>query len=280
MLLAIDTSTNQASLALATPSALVAEFTWRVGQAHGTHLFQYIDWLLARGGTTMAALDGIAVALGPGSFNGLRVGVTAAKSLAFALGIPLYGHPTLDVIAWGVAAAQGPIWALLDAGRGEVYAAQYSAPAASARDWAPVGGTTGYAVLTADALTRQIERSLASPDESAAGSALCCGEWRPETQAQLQRTLGARVRFTSPLMTRRAGGLAELALARQALATSDDPTAVEPLYLRRPSITQSTRHPLPAQRPPAVHGQSMTGMSERDLPGAASGEGAQNAVRR
>ena len=70
-----------------------------------------------------ARLDGMAVATGPGSFNGIRVALATAKSLALALDVPLYGVPTLDVAAWGCSDAEGPVWAILEAGRGQLYAA-------------------------------------------------------------------------------------------------------------------------------------------------------------
>ena len=136
MLLAIDTSTNFASIALADGETLLAELNWRVGQQHGSETLERMRWLLSGQGVTMAQLDGLAVALGPGSFNGVRVALATAKSLAFALDIPLYGIPTLDICAWGARLSPDPIWSLLDAGRGEVYAARYQ-PDDPVRTWAP-----------------------------------------------------------------------------------------------------------------------------------------------
>ncbi len=101
MLLAIDTSTSYASIALVTPEQTIAELSWVVGQRHSTELLQRLDALLAAHNIAPDQLERIAVALGPGSFNGVRVALATAKSLAFAPGIPLHGVPTLDVIAWG-----------------------------------------------------------------------------------------------------------------------------------------------------------------------------------
>ena len=262
MLIAFDTSTNVASIALATEDSLLAELTWSVGQRHGAELTQRLDWLLTAQGLTMAQATGIAVATGPGSFNGARVAVATAKALAFALGVPLYALPTLDVIAWGAHLATGPIWALLDAGRGEVYAACYISRynieyEAAAATWAPVGGVTdGYAILTPATL---IERIQAEKAGSSSGDVLFCGEWRKETALALTAALGAQARFTPPLRARRAAWLAELAFARAAYARADDPAVVEPLYLRRPSITTSARQrniqPSPPDTQPAPAGR-------------------------
>lgn len=240
MLLAFDTSTSVASVALITGAAgvagpaddarLVAELTWRVGQRHSTELLERIEWLLAASRLSMSDLAGVAVALGPGSFNGVRVALATAKSLAFARDVPLYGVTTLDSIAWGHRLIGGTICAILEAGRGQVYAAIYDAAQPDAARWEPVAG---YTVLTAAELAAQIH-----------GEVFCCGEMAAETRATLASALGSRFRAASALDERRAGWLAELALARSAAQRYDDPVALEPLYLRRPAITTSARQRL------------------------------------
>lgn len=241
MLLAFDTSTSVASVALVTDPAdapataedarLVAELTWQVGQRHSTELFERLEWLLAASRLSMNDLTGVAVALGPGSFNGVRVALATAKSLAFARGVPLYGVPTLDIIAWGYRLSGGTICAILEAGRGQIYAANYNATRPDAALWEPIAG---YTVLTAAELAAQIHSKV-----------FCCGEMAAETRATLAQALGSRLRATSALDARRASWLAELALARSAAQRYDDPMALEPLYLRRPAITTSARQRLP-----------------------------------
>ncbi len=152
--------------------------------------------------TPLDALTGIAVATGPGSFNGIRVALTTAKSLALARDLPLYGAPTLDVAAWGYAYVQGPLWAILEAGRGQVYAARYPAPAVSAAGWGPLDG---YAMLTPEELAERIQSEPGAMD-----GAFFCGEWREQTREALQALLGEGARFASPLRPRRACWLAEL----------------------------------------------------------------------
>src|SRR5690242_1448561 len=97
LFLALDTSTRQASVALCDEERLYGEYTWHVGNNHSVELLERIQRLLAEGGVSMSALDGVAVATGPGSFNGVRVAVATAKTLAFALRKPLIGIGTLDV---------------------------------------------------------------------------------------------------------------------------------------------------------------------------------------
>src|SRR5207248_760528 len=114
------------------------------------------------------------------SFNGLRVAVTTAKMLALALRVPVFGVPTLDVMAWGAADAAGPVWATLDAGRGQLYAASYAAPAESAGTWRAL---EEYMLVTPSELGRRV-----------AAGAVVCGEWPAETELALRAALGMRVR--------------------------------------------------------------------------------------
>jgi tRNA threonylcarbamoyladenosine biosynthesis protein TsaB len=228
MLLAIDTSTSFASVALVDQQRTVAELSWDVGQRHSTELLERLAWLCGVARVEIAALEGIAVATGPGSFNGVRVAVTTAKALAFAHSLPLYGQPTLDVIAWGHADARDPVWALLEAGRGQVYAAGYRTPAVDAAGWAPVDG---YHIVTPVELGEAI----------GGASVLLCGEWRDDTRAALREALGERARFSPVLGNRRASWLAQLAAIRAVHGAPDAATALEPLYLRRPAITTSTK---------------------------------------
>jgi tRNA threonylcarbamoyladenosine biosynthesis protein TsaB len=98
-----------------------------LGKGHAEHLMAVIDAALKSGGTGFAGLGAIAVSIGPGSFTGLRVGVSAARGLALALKIPAIGVTTLEALA-AEAAAGFPgraVLAALDAGREEIHAALY-----------------------------------------------------------------------------------------------------------------------------------------------------------
>ena len=261
MLLAIDTSTNFASLALTDGATLLVELNWRVGQRHGSETLERARWLMRGQGVTMGQLDGIGVALGPGSFNGVRVALATAKSLAFALDIPLYGVPTLDVSAWGARLSAEPIWSLLEAGRGEVYAACYHHTDDAIR-WEPQplersqahgdegSPSSAYLVVTPQALATHISEPVTFT-----------GEWRDATRDALKQAVGERARFTSSLSGRRGAWLAELASARAQSGAADDPRALEPLYLRRPAITSSARA-VAAPREPAEAQPSSGGEEE------------------
>lgn len=259
MLLCLDTSTNYASIALARDQTLVAEHTWAVGQRHSTELLPRLEALLAATDTRPDALLAIAVALGPGSFNGLRVALATAKALAFALRLPLVGVPTLDISAWGQHLVAGALWAIQEAGRGQVYAATYPTPTLRPDTWAPLHD---YVVVPPAELPATLVPRDGQP-------VVVCGEWSTATREAIELALGARARFAGPLSARRAAWLAELALARLAQGQYDEPAGIEPLYLRRPAITTSARFKF--QRDDSEH----TG-DARDVPG---GEGAARALR-
>jgi tRNA threonylcarbamoyladenosine biosynthesis protein TsaB len=277
MLLALDTSTNYASIALVKERKLLAEFSWDCGRGHSQELFQNIRWLMDSRNIRASELTGVAVATGPGSFNGVRVALAAGKSLSFALQLPLYATPTLDVIGWGAAAsapllssdagADGTVWALLEGGRGQLYAAQYPGLAARDEIWGPLDG---YHVLAATELAERV-LSEHGPERPV----LFAGESRPETQAVLEEMLSGQIRtvFAGSLPSRRASWLAELALAQANRGEVADIMALEPLYLRRPAITRSSKFALPS--PPVEEANAL----EVTSVGKETGEETSHALR-
>ncbi|GHO45441.1 tRNA (adenosine(37)-N6)-threonylcarbamoyltransferase complex dimerization subunit type 1 TsaB [Ktedonospora formicarum] len=125
LLLAFDTSTRQSSIALSSEEALLGEYIWNAGSNHSVELLASMRRLLIDCQITLPEVDAIAVATGPGMFNGVRVGVSAAKALAFALQKPLLGISTLDGLAAQQYYWRGPICSILEAGRGDLYTATY-----------------------------------------------------------------------------------------------------------------------------------------------------------
>ncbi len=124
LLLAIDTSTEQAGLALY-DGAWLSELSWSAGRSQTASLLGQLDHLLRINRVTARQLRAIAVTLGPGSFNGLRVGMSVGKGLSYGLGIPLVGIVTLDALAYPHTARRHPIRAFVPAGRGRVVYADY-----------------------------------------------------------------------------------------------------------------------------------------------------------
>ena len=120
-ILGIDTSTPIGSVALIEAENIVAEHTLNIVQAHSSRLMPAIDSVLKWGEVTPKDLDGCAVGIGPGSFTGVRIGVATAKSLCYAVDIPIVGISTLAAIAYNLRWTDGCVCPILDARRSEIY---------------------------------------------------------------------------------------------------------------------------------------------------------------
>ena len=222
MLLAIDTSTNTASLALVEDSQVLAELTWCCGQNHTVELLPQLTHLLNQAKLSLQSISSVIVARGPGSFNGLRVGISTAKGLAFSLGVPIVGISTLAVAAYPHAETGLPICPILNAGRGEIATATYQKKYHKWRQLA-----TEH-ITTVEALCSQISTKT-----------IFCGEFIPLIAIQLKEQLKQRAIIPPPAARlRRAGFLAELGQQQLEAGNYDNPATLQPLYLRRPAITK------------------------------------------
>lgn len=214
--LAIDTATDVAGLALARQGEIVAEMTWRAGRNHTVQLLPNLEHLLTQVGATVADLDAVIVAKGPGSYNGLRVGVATAKGLAHTLGIPLVAVSTLEAEAFQHARTGRAVCAVLDARRGQLAAAIFQAPRGRWRQ------LHGEHLTDVDGLAAKIDCRT-----------LFCGELSAATVAGLRKHLRHRaviVRGAAGL--RRAAFMAELGWRRIQHKQFDDPATLQPLYMR------------------------------------------------
>jgi tRNA threonylcarbamoyladenosine biosynthesis protein TsaB len=229
LVLAIDTATRYAGLALFDGQSVLSESTWRAGQNHTTTLMPNLIRMLAQQGLTTGELGGLAVALGPGSFTGLRIGLSVAKGLALATGLPLVGVPTLDIVACACTPLPPdqrvlPLRAILQAGRGRFCVADY-------------GWTEGkpqrdgdYRILPHDQIA-----------DGAKEHTLFCGELDAEAEQMLRSCLGDHAIIAPPASRlRRTGYLAQLGWQRLAQGEQDDPAALSPIYLRTVPIGQHT----------------------------------------
>jgi len=225
VLIAIDTSTAVAGICLydLDRSAVLDEHVWQTGICHAEQLMPQVDAALRLHGMDPAALRAVAVALGPGTFNGVRVGVTTAKLLARARGLPILGIDTLEPYA---AAARGSGWLvrpLLNAARGEIATALWRAGAVLSR-------------LEDDRIAPPDELFV-EPDEPM----LFTGELTEEWRAALAR-LGPHALIATPAQaTRRPALVAQLAAERLQRGEVDDVVALAPIYLRPPHITAPRR---------------------------------------
>lgn len=234
MLLAIDTSTRQAGVALYDGDrGLLAEYNWLSANRHTEELMPTVAQILDRAGVAPRDLAAVGIAIGPGSFTGLRVGLAAAKGLALAHGAKLIGISTLDCTAYPHRAQTRPVVALVQAGRGRVCWAAYEH---GPDGWA---ATAPYVLATLPALAAAIS-----------GPVVFAGELNRADREKLAQLLaGADAWFLPPgLSVRRAGYLAELAWLRHSAAAWDDPASLSPLYMQQPdgTVTQAAAPAAPA----------------------------------
>lgn len=213
-LLAIDTSTEQAGVAL-TDGARTGELSWPAARAQTVTVLAEIEHLRGLLGVAKADIRAVGVATGPGTFTGLRVGVSLAKGLALAGGLPIIGVPTLDAAAAPYIQAPIPVVVVLAAGRGRVVWAQY-AHADEDMAAAPAPRNTTFTELL-DTFAGQPETLIA-------------GELTPEQRARLRDAGHARIEAPA-LQNRRPGAVAALAWARWQRDDADDPMMLEPVYL-------------------------------------------------
>jgi tRNA threonylcarbamoyladenosine biosynthesis protein TsaB len=226
-LLALDTSTAWASVALYDGKNVLAEETWHAQRRHGDELFPTIERVLSQARKKISDVDRVAVATGPGSFTGLRVAIAAAQGIARGAGASIVGVSTLDVLAYPHAHSKQRTCALLPAGRTEWYAAFYQE---RNRKWMR---RSPFIVATLPDLCRQIGTHT-----------LFVGEIDDESEQLLRDLLGPKAIFAPPASRmRRAGYLAELGWRALESAPQAKLAEIEPIYVKQPSIRSSFDQP-------------------------------------
>jgi len=215
MLLAVDTSTARAGIALYDGDVL-AEAVWHAGRDHGRLLMPAIDETMQRIGRQPGDLTAVAAARGPGSYTGLRVGLSVVQGLSVALGVPAYGISSLEVLAAGIPPLGVPVRTVLAAGRSRFATALFQP---GPYQYIQVGEVMG---VTLDSLLRLVVERCA-----------IVGDLDAESRTRLA-ALGEHVWVASPaLSVRRPAVLAELAWQRLSQGCPPEPEAGEPIYLSR-----------------------------------------------
>ena len=214
MLLAVDTSTVQVGLAVYDGAQVIGEYAWRSSQRHTVELAPAIANLLSRSGLAMDNIQALGVALGPGSFTSLRVGLSLVKGLALARHLPIIGISTLNILAANQPASRRPLLAAIQAGRGRLAVGWYKS---SKKGWQARGLAR---VVTVEELAYEIKTP-----------SIVCGEFTAEDRQRLVKD-EVNVKLTSPAQSvRRPAVLAELAWARWQNGDVDDDASLAPIYL-------------------------------------------------
>ena len=214
MLLAVDTSTAQVGLALFDGAQIAAEMMWHSHQHHTVELAPALAELLARTGIKMTDVQALGVAIGPGSFTSLRVGLSFVKGLSLARRLPMIGIRTLDVIAAAQPISKLPLATVLQAGRGRLALSWYKSLDA---EWKSDGEVK---VTNVDELADMIEHPT-----------IVAGELNADERQRLARKK-VNVQLAAPsACVRRPAILSELAFTRWQAGQVDEAASLAPIYL-------------------------------------------------
>lgn len=223
MELSIDTASEVATVALSQEGVLEAEITWRCRTNHTVELLPTIERLFARAGTSKGDVRAVFACVGPGTYTGLRVGVSTAQALAYAMGARVVGVGRLELDSYRHTAFPGRIVAVHRAGRGELAWAAYRS-----RPW-----------------REEVSPRLGSPEEvvrRTRGATLFCGEVDEQLASAIEAKLGGKGVVASPSASvRRAGTLAELGYQRLAASEGGEPGSLSVVYLRPPALGPGRR---------------------------------------
>jgi tRNA threonylcarbamoyladenosine biosynthesis protein TsaB len=217
-ILGVDTSTSCGSLGIVDDDEVVAEYALFRDETHSTRLVPAIQALLKEARLGLDEIDGMAVSLGPGSFTGLRVGLSAVKGLALAAERPVVGVPTLDALAFNLPFTSYAICPIVDARKGEVYTALYKDG-----EGGQVEQLTPYQVLSPLVLLETIPLQ----------ETIFLGNGVEVYGELIEERLGAKALFAPPhLRFLRGSTVAEMGLQRFKRGEQDDISSLVPIYVR------------------------------------------------
>lgn len=224
MLLAIDTATRWTGLAIHDGRAIIAESGWLGAGRQTVELAPAAADLLRRTGVKATDLAAVAVANGPGSYTGLRIGLGFAKGLAAANNVKLIGVPTLDIVAVAQPFSQVPLVAVIEAGRTRIWAGAYHWQAGKGwqSDGQPKNGDWAEV--------------LEQLDEAA----VFAGEINSAAAKAIRAANRAHRVVSAAGLVRRAGYLAEIGWMRLRRGWTDDPQTLAPVYMRDPAGATTT----------------------------------------
>lgn len=225
-ILAVDTASLNASVATLDEGCLRAELLLATNQTHSRHLMSLIDEALVLSSWPLKTVDGFAVTLGPGSFTGLRIGISTVKGLCMATGKPAVGVSSLKALAYQCAFEGLTVCVLLDGRKGEVYFARYHLE-------------KGHLVPDSDEMVLSPEEVAGDIDEPV----LFTGSGARLYMDVLINRLGERALFAPPGSDLiRASSVALLALKQFESLDTCEPENLVPNYIRKPDAEISLKN--------------------------------------
>lgn len=231
-IIGIDSSTTAGGVALFEDGAVVADYTLELTATHSERLLPALDRVMADAEWDKQSVSGIAVAMGPGSFTGLRIGIATAKALAYAWNVPVIGVSTLEALAWQVGWTGRIVCPMIDARRGTVYTQFF-------RAYISPSETAGH-TINVEPLDAPSQRKVAEVVESIRSMefpepVVVVGDGVQKNRALLDAALasGQIVIPNSFAAVLHAAAVAELGAKYLMAGYQDDPMQLVPLYLRK-----------------------------------------------
>ncbi len=221
-ILAIDTSTMLGGIAIMDELNLIAETRLNVKSTHSERLMTEIEHCLKQSSLKISDIDVFAAAIGPGSFTGLRIGLSAVKGLSYATGKPIVSVPTLDALALNFPCSRYPVCTMLDARKKEVYAALFK--------WED------------DNFKKLINETSVNPEEFMSNVLLrgeydkiiFAGEGAVIYKNKIIDVMGEKAVFASPEKTVPSpANVACLGLKKASAGEFSEPVSLAPVYIRR-----------------------------------------------
>jgi len=235
-ILAIETSTMLGGIAVADDSAgLIAEVRLNVKSTHSERLMTEINHLLQQSGLTAHDIDIFGVAIGPGSFTGLRIGLSTAKGFSYATGKPIVSVPTLEAFAWNFPYCSHPVCIMLDARKGEVYAALFQ--------WTGDGfiKLMSEASVKAEKLMEQLTSDISPLPSSKSGEKgfgeeriVFAGEGALLYKNKIKEMIREKAVFAPPeKMVPSPANVASAGIQKALKGEFSEPVSLVPIYIRR-----------------------------------------------
>ncbi|MCI0469504.1 MAG: tRNA (adenosine(37)-N6)-threonylcarbamoyltransferase complex dimerization subunit type 1 TsaB [Nitrospirae bacterium] len=216
-LLAIETSTMFGGLAVLDSGNLIAESRLNVRTTHSERLLPEIRYIMSQSGLSITDIDVFAISIGPGSFTGLRVGLSAVKGLVYPTDAKLVSVPTLEAFAWNIPFSAYPVCPLLDARKKEVYAGLFR--------WSDNGfiRVINEQAVSIDNLISKIKEKT-----------IFIGEGAMIYRENIQKGLGEMAIFAPPqAMSPSPSNVAFLGMIKALRGDFDDPVTLAPYYIRK-----------------------------------------------
>jgi len=223
IILGIDTSSNLGTIGISKNTVLCSEVSIDMHRTHLRNLIPAIDYVLKSCSCTMQDVDLLVVVLGPGSWSGIRIGVTTAKMMAYALEKPIVGVCSLDVLAYNLPFTDRPVYPIIDAARGQVYYAGYRCCKATPERFSDYG-------------LAKIDEFL----ESLEGIGVLLGDGTLKYELGANTSLHNGISVAPPRISQmRGSSIIEAGLDEFRKVGANDPLSLVPLYLQETSAERT-----------------------------------------